>query len=89
MLLILTVGLIGRIILITHDNLTASYSGHVVYGVAAYTFYAVISSIINLIKYKRIDSPILTACRILTTVSALVSLYSLQTALLTDRKSVV
>ncbi|MFC1237989.1 hypothetical protein ACFGOO_00970 [Treponema vincentii] len=87
MLLILTVGLIGRIIFITHDNLTASYSGRIVYGVAAYTFYAVISSIINLIKHKRSNSPIFTACRILTAASALVSLYSLQTALLTQFKN--
>jgi hypothetical protein len=83
LLLLITIGIVGRSVLITHDNFSSSYNGFIIYGMAAYTFYCVVSAVRDLIKYKRIKSPLLSACKVAVFVNALVSLYSLQTAMLT------
>ena len=59
-----------------------AYPGYLVYAMAAYTFYAVISAVIQAYKTRRHTSPVLTAAKTTTLVAALVSLLSLETALL-------
>lgn len=49
---------------------------------ATYTFAALTMAIINVIKYRRFSSPILSAAKITSLVAALVSLLSLETAML-------
>ncbi|MBP3701193.1 MAG: hypothetical protein J6I64_04845 [Lachnospiraceae bacterium] len=50
---------------------------------AAYTFYSMARAIINVLKYRRHESPILLASKSISLTAALVSLLSLETAMLT------
>ena len=49
-----------------------------------YTFYTIILSVVNLVKYRRLGSPILSAAKILNFVAALMSLLGLQTAMISQ-----
>ncbi len=50
---------------------------------ATYTFTAMIFAVMNVIRYKRYESPLMSAARVTSLVSALVSLLSLETAMIT------
>lgn len=50
---------------------------------AAYTFTTMTLAIINVIKYRRYESPLMSAARVISLASALVSILSLETAMLT------
>ncbi|MBQ8038613.1 MAG: hypothetical protein IJ274_01830 [Lachnospiraceae bacterium] len=50
---------------------------------AAYTFTAMTLAVINVIKYRRFESPLMSAARVISLASALVSILSLETAMLT------
>ncbi|MBQ8536652.1 MAG: hypothetical protein IJ461_04525 [Clostridia bacterium] len=60
------------------------YPGLMVYAVAAYTFYSVISAIYSAVRVKRQNSPVEAAARSVSLVAALVSLLALETALLSQ-----
>lgn len=61
-----------------------SYSGFVIYASAAYTFYIVVTAAINAIKFhKHGYNPILSATKVPNFAAALMSLFALQTAMLT------
>lgn len=57
-----------------------TYLGYVIYLSALYTFYTMGMSIGNLVKYRKLGSPILSAAKILNFVSAMMSVLGLQTA---------
>lgn len=50
---------------------------------AAYTFTAMTMAIINVVKYRRYESPVMSAAKAISLASALVSMLSLETAMLT------
>lgn len=58
------------------------YPGTLIYAMAAYSFYAIITATINVIKFRRHGSPILSAAKAISLVAALVSILSLETAML-------
>lgn len=82
LLLMNTIVLDGTVILLLHNKGGKSYPGTLVFAVAAYTFYKTIMSVIHMIKAKRMKSPLLVAVRNIGYADALVSMLSLQTALL-------
>ncbi len=82
MLILLTSALYGVGVQNIRYGSTASYSYYIIYGVAAYTFYKVISSVRSLITYRRLKNPIYSASMILNLSAAMVSLYLLQSALI-------
>ena len=49
---------------------------------AAYTFYITVTAIINLVKYKKYRSPVMSTARLINLVAALVSMLNLETAML-------
>lgn len=55
-----------------------------IYVAAMYAFYAIINAGINIIRYGKYDSPIINAANIICFITALVSMFSLQTAMLTQ-----
>lgn len=82
MLFIMTATLYGiGVLTILYGN-ASSYPHYLIYGVAAFTFYKVISSVRSLIIYRRIKNPIYTASMVLNLAAAMVSLYLLQSALI-------
>jgi len=57
------------------------YPGYLIYGMAAYSFYAVIVCIVNAIKFKGYYRPMFSAARICSLTGAMVSMLSLEIAM--------
>jgi hypothetical protein len=69
---------------IVHENQGYSYPGLLIYGMALYAFYAMITAIINVVKFRKLGSPILSAAMIVNLTAAMVSMLSLETAMLSE-----
>lgn len=83
-LIVLNFILTGVVLLMVWRNYTYHYPGYMIYIVAMYTFYTTISAVVNGIKFRKYGSPLINAIHIITFITALVSLLSLQTAMLTQ-----
>lgn len=82
LLFLLNIPMGGMIVLMVRTNSGFLYPGYIIYLSAIYTFYAMVLSIVNLVKFRRLGSPILTAAKILNFVSAMMSILCLQTAMI-------
>ena len=74
----------GMILQMVMNNSELSYPGHVIYLTAMYTFYTMAMSVVNLVRYRRLGSPVLSAAKVLNFVSALMSVLCLQTAMISQ-----
>lgn len=83
-LLFMNIALIGIVILVVYKNSGFEYPGMLIYVMAMYTFYAVITAVWNLIKFRRYGSPVMSAAKVINLTAALVSMLSLETAMLTQ-----
>ena len=83
-LTLINISLSGAILMIMYNEKGFIYYGLLIYVVAAYTFYSTTIAIINVIKYRRYNSPVLSVATIITLTSALVSMLALETAMLTS-----
>ena len=72
-------GIVSR--MIAHND-AYDYPGILIYAMAAYTFYAVILSIVALFRFRRHGSPILSAIKVVNLTAALVALLSLEATML-------
>lgn len=81
-LLLLNIILSGMVILVLHDEGNFTYGEHVIYLMVIYSFYLVISSVVNLVRFRKYHSPLLSASRALQLATALVSMLSLQCAMI-------
>lgn len=63
---------------------TISYPGVMIYAIAAYSFYCLIMAFINLVKYRRKHNPVFSAIKRIGLAKALVSIFTLQVAMLTQ-----
>ncbi len=84
MLLLMNQALAGIVGFMVHQNRGFHYPGLLIYAMAAYAFYAVTIAVINIVKTRRYQSPILSAARAINLVAALVSILSLTTAMLSQ-----
>ena len=82
LLFLLNIPMGGMIVLMVLTDSGYSYPGYVIYLSALYTFYMVILAIVNLVKFRKLGSPILSAAKVLNFVAALMSLLGLQTAMI-------
>lgn len=82
LLLLLDIPLGGMILLMIRTETGIVYPGYTIYAAAAYTFYMLTLAIINVVKFKKLGSPLLSAAKALNLVSALVSILGLQNALI-------
>ena len=64
-LLFLNLVLTGMIILIIKQNQEITYAGFIIYIVALYDFYLIISAVINVSKYRKVYSPLLASSKCL------------------------
>ena len=81
-LLLLDIVLSGMIILIIHQNQTFVYPGTLIYIVALYDFYLIISALINVFKHIKFKSPILSANKFISLTVAMISMISLEVAMI-------
>lgn len=82
MLFLINVALVGITILAVKENAGFTYPGYLIYVMAMYAFYSVITAVMNLVKYRKYGSPILSAAKVINMSTALVSIFSLETAMM-------
>lgn len=82
MLFVLNIPMGGMIILMVQTDSGLNYPGYLIYLSALYTFYMMALSIVNLVKSRKMGSPILSAAKILNFISAMMSILGLQTAMI-------
>ena len=83
-LVLMTSALAGVVILVLSHNEGFEYSGTLIYVMALYTFYITIMAVVNVIRYVKYRSPVMSAARSINLAAALVSMLSLETAMLTQ-----
>lgn len=81
-LLFLDMVLSGIIVLIIKQNHIINYEGILIYVVAMYDFYLIITAIINIIKYRNNHSPLLIASKCINLTVAMISIVSLEVAMI-------
>ena len=84
LLFLLNIPMGGMIVLMVLTDSGYSYPGYVIYLSALYTFYTIILAVVNLVKFRKLGSPILSAAKVLNFVAALMSLLGLQTAMISQ-----
>lgn len=82
LLLLLNLALSGVVLLTIVQDTAKRYSEIMVITIAAYTFYKIITSVINMIKVRKLQSPILITIRNISVADALVSVLTLQMTML-------
>lgn len=82
LLLNLTMSVI--IVQVIYQNKSYSYAGFIIYASAAYTFYRLTLSIIHVIKFNPRKYSVLSASKLVNLSAALMSLFALQSAMLTQ-----
>ena len=70
-----------------HDRAYGSYRqqiflSRILYLSAIYTFYISTVSVVNLVRYRKLGSPVLSAAKVLNVVAAMMSVLGLQTAMI-------
>ncbi|MBE5964692.1 MAG: hypothetical protein E7252_07115 [Lachnospira sp.] len=80
-LLTLNFVLTGAVLMILYQNRGFNYQSILIYVVALFTFYITTHAIINLIKYRKYNSPVMTMTKVITLSAALVSMLALETAM--------
>ena len=71
LLVLMNAALAGVVVLVLHRGGGFRYSGFMIYAMAAYAFYATIAGVVNLVRYRRYNSPVLTASRAVSLAAAL------------------
>ena len=82
MLVLMNVALAGVVVLVVHQNGSFHYAGYLIYAMALYTFYITIMAAVNLARYRKYKSPAMSAAKAINLAAALVSMLSLETAML-------
>ena len=82
LMLVLNITLSGVVFQVVRQNKGFSYPGVLIFVAALYTFYTVTGSIVSMVKYRKYNSPVMSASKAIKFAAALVSLLSLETAML-------
>ncbi len=83
-LLVITLALSVVLFMVIYAHEGYDYNGVLIYAMASYTFYIFTMAIINMVRYKKYNSPVLSAVKTVNFVSALVSMLALETAMLSQ-----
>lgn len=81
-LLLLNLALTGVVILVVQENEGFHYAGYLIYAMALYAFYNVITAVRNVVRFRRYRSPVMSAAKVVNLAAALVSILALETAML-------
>ena len=80
-LLLINLSLSGAVLMILYQHRGYDYPGIMIYVMATYTFYALTMSIVDIVKYRKMGSPVMSTAKIVSLSAALVSLLNLETAM--------
>ena len=82
MLLFMNQAMAGIVIYIVYKNKGFSYPGLLIYVMATYAFYCIIIAVVNVVRFQKHSSPVLSVVKFFNLVAALFSMLSLETAML-------
>ncbi|MBQ9141960.1 MAG: hypothetical protein IJX63_09245 [Lachnospiraceae bacterium] len=71
----------GAVLMILYQDRGFTYNSILIYVVALYTFYSTTAAIINMVKYRKYKSPVMSMAKIINLAAALVSMLALETAM--------
>lgn len=80
-LLLVNLSLSGAVLMILYQNRGYTYNGIMIYVMAAYTFYITVHAIVDMVKYRKLGSPVLSTAKTVSLSAALVSMLNLETAM--------
>lgn len=80
-LLLVNLSLSGAVLMILYQNRGFHYHGILIYVMALYTFYTTIHAVVDMVKSRKLGSPILSTTKIVSLSAALVSMLNLETAM--------
>lgn len=83
-LLTLNFFLSGAVLMILYQDKGFEYHGVLIYVMALFTFYQTTAAIIDLIKYRKLGSPVMSTAKIISLAAALVSMLNLETAMFAE-----
>ncbi len=82
MLLNIAISVLVGIVVV--ENHTISYPGIMIFGIATYTVYCFTIAVINVVKYRKLHNPMYSAVKRIDLAKALVSIFTMQVALITQ-----
>ena len=80
-LLLVNLSLSAAVLMILYQDRGYDYGSILIYVMALYTFYSTIHAIVDIIKYRKLGSPIMSTAKIVSLSAALVSMLNLETAM--------
>ena len=80
-LLLINLSLSGAVLMILYQSKGYDYPGVMIYVMALYTFYSTIHSIVDIVRYRKLGSPVMSTAKIVSLSGALVSMLNLETAM--------
>lgn len=80
-LLLINLSLSGAVLMILYESKGYDYPGILIYVMALYTFYSTVSAIVDIVKYRKLGSPVMSTAKIVSLSAALVSMLNLETAM--------
>lgn len=83
-LLTLNFALSGAVLMMMYQDKGFEYHGILIYAMATYTFYITVLAIINTVRYRRYNSPVMMTSRVISLCASLVSMLALETAMLSQ-----
>lgn len=81
-LFLLNIPMSGMVVLMIMTDSGYFYPGYIIYLSALYAFYKLILSVVNVVKFRRVGNPVLSAAKVLNFISAMMSILGLQTAMI-------
>ncbi len=82
MMLVMNQALAVIVFYVVRQNRGFKYHYIQTIGMAAYTFTAMVVAMINVVRYRKYESPLMSAAKAISLVSAVVSLFTLETAMI-------
>jgi divalent metal cation (Fe/Co/Zn/Cd) transporter len=87
LLMAMNVALIGVVFQIVYQGREYRYPGLMIYAVAFYAFFCIITSAVNAVKYRKFNNPVLSAIKNISLVKAYVAMFALQSAMIASFSS--
>jgi MFS family permease len=81
LLFLLNAALMGVVYQMVNHGVGYEYPGLLIYVVATYAFYCITLATVNVIKYRKLNSPVFSAAKNISLARALVAMYALQNAM--------
>ena len=80
-LLLINLSLSGAVLMILYQSKGYDYPGVMIYVMALYTFYSTIHAVVDIVRYHKLGSPVMSTAKIVSLSGALVSMLNLETAM--------